>query len=52
MDSLHCIPFDLQGLGLFRPGGEASWPQLRCFLPDSVDEGLPGISGVLGKDMY
>lgn len=52
MDSLHCVPSDMQGLGLLRPGGEASWPQLCCFLPDSVDEGLPGICGVLGRDMY
>lgn len=52
MDSLHRLPSDLLGLGLLRPGREASWPQLCCLLLDSVDEGLPGIHGVLGRDMY
>lgn len=52
MDSLHRLPSDLQGLGLLRPEGEASWPQLCGFLPHSVDERLPGKPGVLGRDMY
>lgn len=53
-DSHRCIPLLTHSGSVSsgqeeRPSSEASWLRLRCLLPDSVDELLPGTCGVLGK---